>query len=143
MTDQTSKERRRDLAKMIAGKPDEEVFEAIAPQGARAVIDEIARGMAEAFLPERAAGKSAIIQYDVKAPDATHAFQLKVAEGKCDVTAGAPGPAGVTLALQLPDFLRVVTGELNGQQAFMTGKLKISGDLSLAMVMQAWFDQSP
>ena len=31
------------------------------------------------------------------------------------------------------DFIDMVEGKLNGQMAFMTGKLKIKGDMSLAM----------
>ena len=35
------------------------------------------------------------------------------------------------------DFLDVINGKLNGQVAFMTGKLKVSGDLSLALKLNA------
>jgi putative sterol carrier protein len=31
------------------------------------------------------------------------------------------------------DFLDMVSGKLNGQMAFMTGKLKVEGDMMLAM----------
>ena len=45
----------------------------------------------------------------------------------------------VTLAFNLPNFLRMVTGELNGMQAFTTGKLKISGDMMFSQKLAAWF----
>ena len=41
--------------------------------------------------------------------------------------------------MALPDFLRFLTGQLDGMQAFMTGKLKLSGDMMFAQSMQAWF----
>src|SRR5438132_1209472 len=55
---------------------------------------------------------------------------------------GAPGPARVTLALAFPDFLRLVSGKLDGMQAFFSGKLKVSGDMMFAQTMQSWFKQN-
>ena len=34
------------------------------------------------------------------------------------------------------DFLAIVNGKLNPQMAFMSGKLKIQGDMGLAMKLQ-------
>lgn len=43
------------------------------------------------------------------------------------------GPADVTLSLSLGDLQKMLAGDLNPQMAFMTGKLKIAGDMSVAM----------
>jgi putative sterol carrier protein len=64
-----------------------------------------------------------------------------VADGTCTVAQGNAEPARVTLGMTLPDFLRFLTGKLDGMQAFMTGKLKLSGDMMFAQSMQAWFAQ--
>eukprot|EP01098_Paradermamoeba_levis_P015666 TRINITY_DN807_c0_g1_i1.p1 TRINITY_DN807_c0_g1~~TRINITY_DN807_c0_g1_i1.p1 ORF type:complete len:267 (-),score=125.26 TRINITY_DN807_c0_g1_i1:67-807(-) len=50
-----------------------------------------------------------------------------------DVKEGAPAKADCTLTLAEPDFLGMVAGKLNGQQLFMSGKLKIAGNMALAM----------
>jgi putative sterol carrier protein len=47
----------------------------------------------------------------------------------------------VTLGMALPDFLRFITGKLDGMQAFMSGKLKLAGDMMFAQTMQTWFAQ--
>ena len=47
----------------------------------------------------------------------------------------------MTFALPLPDFLRLILGQLDGMQAFMGGKLKLSGEIMLAQAMQSWFDR--
>ena len=96
--------------------------------------------MRAAFVPERAAGQSAVAQWDITAPDGSHTYQVKMADGECTVTQGAGDPARVTLGLMLPDFLRFVSGQLDGMQAFMSGKLKLSGDMMFATTMQNWFD---
>ena len=39
----------------------------------------------------------------------------------------------VTLIMQAEDFAKVLSGELNSQMAFMTGKLKFKGDMGFLM----------
>lgn len=127
-----------DLGKAVEGRSDDEINKALEgkyEQTCQQVFD----GMKEAFLPEKAGSESAVVQYDVKAPDAVHTFQLKVAGGKCEVVKGAAGPARVTLALAFPDFLRLVSNKLDGMQAFFSGKLKLTGDMMFAQTMQGWF----
>lgn len=41
--------------------------------------------------------------------------------------------ARCTVTISAEDFMAMLQGKLDGQMAFMTGKLKISGDMSLAM----------
>lgn len=129
----------QDLASMVEGRSDQEITSAIEKEGTDKVLGDIFNGMAAAFVPEAAAGQSAIVQYDVGASGGTKSYQLKVAGGKCIVQKGSPEPARVTLALALPDFLRLIAGKLDGMQAFMTGKLRLSGDMMFAQTMQTWF----
>ena len=44
--------------------------------------------------------------------------------------------AKCVITMASSDFVDMVTGKLNGQMAFMTGKLKIAGDMGLAMKLQ-------
>lgn len=129
----------QELAASIEGRSDDEIVKGVEAQGVDNVIGAIADGMCAAFLPAKAGQQSAVIQYDITASGKTHTFQLKVANGKCELVRGAGGPARVTLTLGLPDFLRLVSGKLNGMQAFMSGKLKLAGDMMFAQVMQGWF----
>lgn len=131
-------ESREALGAMIDGKSDDEINAGMAERGTEQVLGQIFDFMAGQFQADKAAGQSAVIGWDITSPDGTHRFQLKVADGTC--TAG-PGDeaARVTLGMALPDFLRFLTGQLDGMQAFMTGKLKLSGDMMFAQSMQAWF----
>ncbi len=133
--------RRKELAATLEGRSDDEIVQGVQAQGIDTVLDQIFAGMKDAFLPEKAGNQSAVIQYDVNAAGKVHTYQLKVANGKCELAKGAGGPARVTLALGLADLLRLVSGKLNGMQAFMTGKLKLTGDMMFAQVMQGWFPQ--
>jgi len=41
--------------------------------------------------------------------------------------------ANCNITITTEDFLDIINGKLNGQMAFMTGKLKVAGDMALAM----------
>lgn len=43
------------------------------------------------------------------------------------------GPADVVLNISAQDLQQILDGDLNPQMAFMTGKLKVDGDMSIAM----------
>ena len=133
---------RDELAAMIEGKSDDEINAAVAGLGTDQVLGQIFEHMAkEAFRPDRAGNQSAVVGWDITGPEGTHSYQLKIADGACNAVSGSAEPARVTLGMALPDFLRFITGKLDGMQAFMTGKLKLSGDMMFAQSMQAWFAQ--
>ena len=46
------------------------------------------------------------------------------------------GPADTTIKTSWDDWQKMAAGELDGMTAFMTGKLKIEGDMGLAMKLQ-------
>ena len=45
------------------------------------------------------------------------------------------GPADCTITLSLDDLESLISGDLNPTMAFMSGKLKIDGDMSVAMAL--------
>jgi len=141
MSDRSIEVRRAELAALIEGRSDEEITRGVEERGVEGVLDDVFQGMAEAFLPDKAAGQSAIVQYDVTVAGAPHTYQLKIAGGKCEIVKDRATAPRVTLTLALPDFLRLVAGKLPPVQAFMTGKLKLQGDMMIATAMQGWFRQ--
>ena len=46
------------------------------------------------------------------------------------------GEAGCTMTLDSEDFEKMFKGDVNATQAFMTGRLKIDGDMMLAMKLE-------
>ncbi len=128
-----------ELAALIEGRSDEEINAALGVLGFKQALDKVFEKMPEAFLPEKAGSQSAVIQYNVISPDGTHTYQVKVTDGRCTIEKEISEKPRVTLVLSAPDFLRLVTGKLNGTNAFMQGKLKLAGDMIFAMTMQSWF----
>lgn len=56
--------------------------------------------------------------------------------GSFDIGEGAIEAPGCTVIMAAGDFLAMTTGKLNPTAAFMSGKLKIKGDMGLAMKLQ-------
>jgi putative sterol carrier protein len=52
------------------------------------------------------------------------------------VAAGSAAAPRCTVSMADAEFLKLVTGKLNAQMAFMTGKIKIQGDMGMAMKLQ-------
>ena len=60
--------------------------------------------------------------------------------GNC-VKPSAPPKADCTITISDADFVAMSTGKLNGMQAFMSGKMKIKGNMALAQKFGALVDQ--
>ena len=52
------------------------------------------------------------------------------------VTEDADGAADTTIKVNWADWQAMAAGQLDGMTAFMTGKLKVEGDMSNAMQLQ-------
>jgi putative sterol carrier protein len=102
------------------------------------IVKAIFDGMAGSFQPDKAAGVNAVIQYDITG-DGGGTWHAAIADGTCSVNEGAHDAPKMTITIDAQDWIDMISGSLDGQQAFMTGKLKIKGDMSLAMKMGQFF----
>lgn len=94
-----------------------------------------------AFLPEKAEGVNAVIQYRLTGEQAGD-YIVTIKDGKCTVAEGIAETPSMTLTADAEDFGDVLLGKANGMQYFMQGKLKLSGDLNLAMKLTEFFKMS-
>ncbi len=130
------------LREKLRGRSDAEILHTFdAAGGLDLTLEECFMGVAQAFLPAKASGHSAIIQYDVVMPRGVVSYQLIVRDGTCTARRGVHAAPRVTLRLTFPDFLRLISGKLSGAAAFMFGRLKITGDVFFSRTMQEWFRQ--
>lgn len=128
-----------ELDSLLGQRTDAEVGAEVEAAGIDSVLERAFATMEASFLPDKATGASAVIQWELATASGTRTWQVTVADGTCSVAPGSTAVARVTLALDLAAFLRFLAGRLDGMQAFMTGRLRVSGDLMLAQAMQPWF----
>jgi putative sterol carrier protein len=88
--------------------------------------------MVERFDPKKADGINATIQFDLTG-DNGGLYWLRIADNQAETGEGAIENSKMTLRASADDFHTMMTGGLNPMQAFMTGKIKIQGDTSLAL----------
>jgi 3-hydroxyacyl-CoA dehydrogenase/3a,7a,12a-trihydroxy-5b-cholest-24-enoyl-CoA hydratase len=75
----------------------------------------------------------ALYQFNLKnASNQTQQWCLDLKNGNGAVAIGASAKPDCTLTVADEDFVSIMTGKLNAQQAFMQGKLKIAGNMALA-----------
>ena len=90
------------------------------------------------FNPKKAAGIDASIQLKLTGAQSAD-WVATIKDAKCTLTQGtAPAPK-LTVSADSADFIKIFSGQLDGMQAFMQGKLKVTGDMSLAMKLMGLF----
>lgn len=101
-------------------------------------VSELMEKMPGAFIPDKAQGVDAVIQFKFTGAEAGD-WNATIKEGKVDVSRGTHPSPKMTLSADSSDYVKIFTGELDGMQAFMQGKIKLAGDLNLAMKLMQMF----
>lgn len=85
---------------------------------------------------EKVKGMNAVYQWDITG-DNGGKWHVILKNDDVQIGDGLAESPNITLTLEDQNFMDLVTGKLNGQMAFLTGKLKIQGDMTLAMKLQS------
>jgi putative sterol carrier protein len=83
----------------------------------------------------KTAGMTATYLFEV---DGAGTWLVDVNDGKLTVTEGG-NDADTTISVSQDNFEQLISGDLNPTTAYMTGKLKVKGDMSAAMKLQKLF----
>jgi putative sterol carrier protein len=98
--------------------------------------------MARRFRPDKAAGFSGDIQYELAPADGeAKPWVVSVNGARASVRPGrAPAPA-VTIAMNLADFARLVGRDLDPGKALLEGKLNVEGDFNVLTKLGEMFGE--
>jgi putative sterol carrier protein len=80
----------------------------------------------------------AVIQFKFMGEESGEWFAV-IKDGKCMVQQGVHPSPTTTLTTDSSQYITIVTGELNGMQAYMEGKIKVMGDLTSAINLVVMF----
>jgi putative sterol carrier protein len=128
-----------EFARSIAQTPDEQLREGIEGPLRGQILAEIFQRMEHHFRP--ASAQDAVIQWVITGrPDGGEDhWEVVIAGGACTVSPEPKSEPRVTLKLDGVDFLKLVTGNANGPMLFMSGRLKIEGELMFSTQIQSMF----
>ena len=99
---------------------------------------ELIETMPEAFRPERARRADAVIQFKLSGEGGGN-WYATIKNGTCTVTEGVNKDAQGTIMMDASDYVALAAGELGGMKAFLSGRIKTSGDFTLLKKMETWF----
>jgi putative sterol carrier protein len=99
---------------------------------------EIFAQMSEAFQADKAGSLRATFQFNLSGEGGGD-WTVTVADGTCTVAEGKAEKPNITIGMVADDFVKMVEGELSPVAAFMQGKIKLQGDMNLAMKLQEIF----
>ncbi|HPQ71472.1 MAG TPA: SCP2 sterol-binding domain-containing protein [bacterium] len=85
--------------------------------------------------PAKVAGINAVYQFSITG-DGGGEWNVDLTGEAPKVSDGAHENANCTVTMTDEDFMGIIDGSLNAQMAFLQGKVKIQGDMSLAMKLQ-------
>jgi putative sterol carrier protein len=100
-------------------------------------VTDFLQKMTSAFNPSAAEGTNCVLQFNTSKP-----AYITIKDGTATLTEGSAPSPDVALIMADEDLIAMLKGELNGMQAFMTGKLQLEGDMMLAQRLGTFFDQS-
>jgi putative sterol carrier protein len=92
-------------------------------------------GLPSRIDPAKVAGMRNSYVFEV---DGAGTWTVRVEDGHVDVNEGG-GTADCTISASEETFRQIVSGDQNPTTAYMTGKLKVKGDIGAAMKLQKLF----
>ena len=130
------------LAEAVKDMSDEELATTVKTMGVDETLKNIFEGMRDSFKPEAAKDVNATVQYDVDTGEGVKQWSVTFADGTCSVSEGPTDSPRLTIAIGLVDFIRLIFNQAQGPQLFMSGKMKLQGDMMWAMQMQNYFERN-
>ncbi|MDQ1285978.1 MAG: hypothetical protein QG663_1404 [Thermodesulfobacteriota bacterium] len=101
-------------------------------------VNEVFEKMPQVFNAAAASGLNMVFQFHITG-DQSGDWNVSIKDQACQVNSGVHAEPTVTLTMDGADWLDMCNGKLNGVTAFMTGKLRASGDIMAAQRIPSLF----
>lgn len=104
-------------------------------------IEELFEKLPGAFLPDKAGDLDTVIQFELTGEEAGN-WAVIIKDGEAKVEKGKHDSPAMTLSADSKDYKDIVTGRVKPMSAFMQGKVKLQGNLNMAMKFAEMFKLS-
>ena len=131
----------QDFARIISRASKEQIEAVMAAPALRGpILDEVFRRMEVHFRTERAGSTRAVVHFRLTNGEDFDRYQVHIDDGTCRITKDGEDEPRATVTLPPLEFLKLATGNASAPVLFMTGKLKVKGDLGFAAGFMSLFD---
>jgi putative sterol carrier protein len=131
-----------EAARAVAGATDDQLAEGMKSENREMILDQVFDQMERHIKPEQAktVGEAVILwKITGRADGGADVYEAVIKDGGVTVNKESTQPPRVTFTLDGVDFLKLVTNNVQGPELFMTGKLKLEGDMMFAAQLPALF----
>jgi putative sterol carrier protein len=132
------------FARLIANAGKDHIEEILArPELRDLILGEIFRRMQIHLRKDKAKDVEAVIHWRFSGgagEDGYDRYETVISGGTCTVNRDMTATSRVTITMPPNEFLRLITSNASAPVLFMTGKLKLRGDLAFAAGMLSLFD---
>ncbi|MEU5690699.1 SCP2 sterol-binding domain-containing protein [Actinosynnema sp. NPDC020468] len=130
----------QNFARIISRASKDQVEAVTARPGLRTrVLDEVFRRMEVHFRTDRAGATRAVVHFKVTG-SSEDLYEAIIADATCVINKEATREPRAVVTLGPVEFLKLATGNASAPVLFMTGKLKVKGDLGFAAGFMSLFD---
>ncbi|MFN2612869.1 MAG: SCP2 sterol-binding domain-containing protein [Solirubrobacterales bacterium] len=133
-----------DFAKLMASVDDEQLQEMMDGPLRGQVLDEIFNRMADHIEPGRIGDTEAVVHFKILDRPQDQGggydqYEVVFENGTAKLSEEPSRDATVAIKVKPVDFLKLASNRASGPTLFMTGKLKLEGDLMLASRLTSFF----
>jgi putative sterol carrier protein len=101
-------------------------------------IDEYLAAMQVAFVPDKARGAHAVLQYHFTGSQSGACYAV-IEDGTLQVARGAHPAPSATVTVDFDLWMRILAYEVDGLLAFQDGLYTAEGDVETLMISDTWF----
>lgn len=132
----------QDFARLISRASKEQTAAVMGSSPLRGqILDEVFRRMQTHFRTERAGSTKAVVHFELTGgPAADDTYQIVIVDGGCTIGSELDREPRAAITVPAPEFLKLASGNASAPVLFMTGKLKVKGDLGFAAGIMSLFD---
>jgi putative sterol carrier protein len=132
----------KEFATLVKSTPDAKISEVMSGPDRSKILDEVFNRMPTLFRADKAGNTQAVIHWNITGGPggSTDSYETVIENGACTVTNQPARDPKLTMTMDAPTLLKVVSGDGNPMMMFMTGKVKAKGDLGIAAQIAKLFD---
>lgn len=102
------------------------------PELRERILDEVFRRMGEYYKSDTAGSTEAVVRWRIDSGDDHLRYECVLSGGTCTVSKEPEHEPRVTIMLAPAEFLKLASGNASAPMLFMSGKIKVAGDVGFA-----------